>query len=282
MLTLTRIAHFAYNVSNFRENLYMPLFGICTSIANAPAVKQAGWDFVEENVQTLFKGTEPDAQYDGQQKVAACALPLAAANCLVPGSIKITGPAVQMPVLQKYMTNVLRRAGQAGCRTLVFGSGGARQVPDGWDKGRATDQIVAFGKMAAPIAQQYGVTLVLEHLCRQECNIVNTFEEELAIVQRVNHPNLQALLDTYHLWIDDLKLESVVPLAPYIRHVHLADKDGRVVPGESGTSDYRPVFALLKRAGYRGCLSVEALNFRDFATQGPKALAFLREQWNQA
>src|SRR5690242_13654024 len=104
----------------------MVRFGICTSIANSPAVKQAGWDFVEENVQGLFKGTESDERYDGRQKVAKSALPVMAANCLVPGSIKITGPTADMKVLQAYMTNVLRRAGQVGCRTLVFGSGGAR------------------------------------------------------------------------------------------------------------------------------------------------------------
>ena len=123
------------------------------------AAKQAGWDFVEENVQTLFKGTEAEDRYDGRQKVAMSALPVAAANCLVPGSIKITGPAVEPAGLRGYMSNVLRRAGQAGCRTLVFGSGGARQVPDGWDRVHAYEQIVAFGKMAAPIAQRHGVTI---------------------------------------------------------------------------------------------------------------------------
>jgi sugar phosphate isomerase/epimerase len=126
------------------------------------------------------------------------------------------------------------------------------------------------------------VTIVLEHLCRAECNIVNTLEEELAIVQRVSHPNFMALLDTYHLWIDELPMASVLPLMPFVRHVHMADKDGRVVPGESGKSDYRSVFALLKEIGYDGALSVEALNFSNIPEQGPKALAFLKQQWAEA
>lgn len=260
----------------------MVRFGICTSIGNSPAVKQAGWDFVEENVQGLFKGTEPDEKYDGQQRVAGSALPVLAANCLVPGNLKITGPTADLGVLNAYMSNVLRRAGQAGCRTLVFGSGGARQVPDGWDKARATEQIVAFGKMIAPIAQEHGVTVVLEHLNRKECNIVNTLKEELAIVQCVGHANFMALLDTYHVWADDLPEKSVEPLLKYIRHVHLADKEGRVVPGESGKSDYRNVFGMLKRAGYSGGISVEASNFKSIAEQGPKSLAFLKGQWQEA
>src|SRR5512138_1426801 len=114
----------------------MVQFGICTSLGKSAEVKQAGWDFVEENVQGLFKGTEPDDKYDGKQRIASSVLPVYAANCLVPGSLKITGPAVDMDALKRYMTNVLRRAGEAKCTRLVFGSGGARQVPDGWDKAR--------------------------------------------------------------------------------------------------------------------------------------------------
>jgi sugar phosphate isomerase/epimerase len=180
------------------------------------------------------------------------------------------------------MANVLRRAGKAGCTTIVFGSGGARNVPEGWDKAKATDQIVEFGKMIAPMAQGNGVTIVLEHLNVTECNIVTTFAEELAIMKRVAHPNFQCLLDTYHLWMDHLALSDLEPLLPYIRHVHLADREGRVAPGESGKSDYRPVFAMLKKAGYNGCLSVEAPDFRDIAGRGPIVLAFLKKQWNEA
>lgn len=260
----------------------MVRFGICTSVAKAAEVKLAGWDFVEENVQVLFRGTEPDEKYDGLAKVRGAALPVPAANCLVPGSLKITGPAVDPQALERYMTNVLRRAGEAGCRTLVFGSGGARQVPEGWDKAKATDQIVEFARMAAPIAGKCGVTLVLEHLNVTECNIVTTLTEELAIVRRVGHPNLMALLDTYHFWADDLSLEDAKELAPYVRHVHLADKEGRVAPGESGKSDYRPIFAMLKNVGYDGMLSVEAPGFGDIAGAGPRVLGYLKEQWNRA
>lgn len=257
-------------------------FGICASLTKSAEIKQAGWDFVEENVQSLFKGTEPDEKYDGQTLVASSALPVVAANCLVPGNMKITGPAVDMDCLKRYMTNVLRRAGQAGCTMLVFGSGGARHVPDGWDKAMATRQIVDFGKMISPIAGQYGVTIALEHLNLKECNIVNTLVEELDIVQRVGHPNFKALLDTFHLWEDNLSLADLEPLLPYIRHLHLADKDRRVAPGESGTSDYRPVFAKLKRVGYSGALSVEALDFVDIQGTGPRVLAFLKKQWSEA
>jgi sugar phosphate isomerase/epimerase len=136
--------------------------------------------------------------------------------------------------------------------------------------------------MIAPMAQENGVTVVLEHLNQTECNIVTDLVEEIAIVQRVGHPAFSALLDTYHFWADGLPMWQAEQVAPYVRHVHLADKDGRVPPGESKTADYRPIFAILKKAGYSGGLSVEASGFGDIAVTGPRVLAFLKQQWQEA
>ena len=129
---------------------------------------------------------------------------------------------------------------------------------------------------------QCGVMLVLEHLNVEECNIVNTVDEEVELVERVGHPNFQCLLDTYHFWRDKIPLEQLERAMPHIRHVHLADVEGRVAPGESGKPDYRGVFAILKKGGYKGLVSVEAPGFGDFAGLGPKVLAFLKRQWSEA
>jgi sugar phosphate isomerase/epimerase len=77
-------------------------------------------------------------------------------------------------------------------------------------------------------------------------------------------------------------LEDVERAMPWIRHVHVADKDGRVAPGESGTADYRPFFRVLKRAKYDGAVSVEATGFNDFETVGKRVIAFLHRQWDEA
>ena len=104
-------------------------FGICTSLANAAAVRAAGWDFVEENVQHFLQGLTPDEQWDGEGRAKASVLPIPAANVLVPASLKITGPDADLEKLTAYMTRVLTRAGRVGIKTLVFGSGGAAQHP---------------------------------------------------------------------------------------------------------------------------------------------------------
>ena len=256
-------------------------FGICTRLENAPAARDAGWDFVEESVQGLLQGTEPDERWTGRDRAATSVLPILAANMLVPASLKITGADVDEDKLAAYMRTVCRRAALLGIRTLVFGSGGARQVPDGFDRGRAAEQLTAFAGMAAESAAAHGVTIVVEPLHRGECNVINSVAEAMEYVSAVNRPSLQCLVDSYHFWLEDEPLENVRRAMPAIRHVHVADKVGRTPPGVSGQSDYRPFFRVLKDGGYDGLVSVEAKSF-DVAESGPRVLEFLRKQWNDA
>jgi sugar phosphate isomerase/epimerase len=69
---------------------------------------------------------------------------------------------------------------------------------------------------------------------------------------------------------------------PWIKHVHLADKEGRVAPGLSGKADYRPVFKILKEAGYDGLVSFEGNAMANFAVAAPRVLEFIKNQWSDA
>ena len=256
--------------------------GICTKVERAAELRDTGADFVEENVQTLLQGLIDDAQWGGMKRVGGSALPVLAANSLVPGDLKIVGDSVNFDQLQKYIGNVVSRAKRVGMKILVFGSGVARNVPDGFDRKRAQAQIVSFCKMAAGSCASAGITLVAEPLNRGECNIINSVTEAMEYVKAVDHPSFQCLVDSYHFWVENEPLENLAAAMPWIRHVHLADKEGRVAPGESGTADYRPFFRLLKRANYQGAICVEALGFDDFQTVGTRVVSFIRRQWEEA
>jgi sugar phosphate isomerase/epimerase len=175
------------------------------------------------------------------------------------------------------MTTVLDRCARLGIKTLVFGSGGARRVPDGFDPARARGQIVDFLKLIAPMLQQRGIVLVVEHLNRNETNIILSVEEAMTYVRELNHPNIKCLLDTYHFWLNQERMDSIAPALPWIKHVHVSDVDRH--PPKNG--DYRSIFAILKKGGYEGPISVEAINF-DIERDGPRVLAFLKDEWSKA
>jgi sugar phosphate isomerase/epimerase len=254
-------------------------FGICTTIENSPAVQAAGWDFIEERVDQLLQGLLPMNEWKGGDRAKNSALPIPAANVLVPALLKITGPDANLDKLRDYMTTVISRAKEIGIRTLVFGSGGARNVPDGFDRHRAQIQIIDFLKLVAPIAQAQGITIVIEPLNKKECNILNSVPEAMVYVRELNHPNIRCLVDSYHFWLENDSLAELARWMPSIAHVHVADKDGRTAPGQSGTSDYQPFFSVLKKAGYDGLISVEAGNFIDAPNSYAGVLEYLKDQW---
>ena len=251
-------------------------FGACMNSANAPAAKAGGWDFVEESVQRYLKG-----QDESWPTPPSPALPVPSANSMVPGNLPIVGPNVSREALTQYMTNVLTRARAAGIHTVVFGSGGARNVPDGFDRNKAVDQITEFLHLVAPIAQSNDVTIVIEPLNRGECNILNSVGEAMTYVKRVDHPSIQCLVDSYHMWLEDEPLSNLEAAMPSIAHVHVADRDGRVAPNESGKCDYPSFFKVLKAGGYDKLIAVETGDL-NLGTNGPRVLKFLQDTWANA
>jgi sugar phosphate isomerase/epimerase len=255
------------------------LFGICTGCQNAAAVKAAGWDYIEENVQSLLQPAVADKHWNAP---VGDELPIRAANVLVPGTLKIVGPHAYPERLRQHMMTVLSRASKIGISTLVFGSGAARMIPEGFDRETASRQIIEFARSSAEIAAGFRIMIVLEPLNQSECNTINTVAEAMRFVKAVDHPWFQCLVDTYHFWLEDEPLENLRRAMPSIKHVHVADKEGRVAPGLSGKADYRPLFRVLKQGDYNGTISFEGAAMADFTTTAPKVLEFVKQQWNEA
>src|SRR5450432_3162858 len=97
--------------------------GICAKVEYASELREAGADFVEENVQTLLQGLVDDAKWDGMKRISESAMPVLAANSLVPGDLKIVGESVDFDRLRRYIGTVVSRAKRVGIKVLVFGSG---------------------------------------------------------------------------------------------------------------------------------------------------------------
>jgi sugar phosphate isomerase/epimerase len=234
-------------------------FGICTTVDCSLSAKESGWHYLEAPAQQVLNAMLKDEQWT-PELAQSSAVPIRAANMLVPNGLWVVGPKASPAALRVYMERMTRRALQVGITTLVLDSGPSRAVPNGFDREHARRQLVEFGKICGEMAVKAGggVTVVLEPLNGGECNFINTLPEALEIVRTVDHPNFQCMLDTYHFWQENEPIENLASAMKWIRHVHVADKDGRVAPGETGNSNYQPIFALLRKLDYRGTISVDA------------------------
>src|SRR4051794_23769393 len=109
-------------------------FGICAPVEASGVVKAAGWNFVEEAIQSTLDGTLADDEWRGLARAQTSQLPVLAANSMLPGTMKVTGPKADLNVLREYMSRIIPRAAKIGMKHLVFGSGAARTVPDGFNR----------------------------------------------------------------------------------------------------------------------------------------------------
>ncbi len=268
-------------------------FGCCGGIADAPLLRDAGFDYIELPVGTLMSATDEAAYRRITDEILAMGLPVEACNVFIPATLKITGPDVEREPLWHYAATALQRMGEIGARVCVFGSGGARSIPDGFDRATALDQLAAFLDHVQEASARHGVRVVIEPLNRGESNVFNSVAESDAFNQSRGLSGIGVLADLYHISVEGETYDGMIAAGDRLGHVHVADAD-RSAPGEGAPTDYAGFFRTLKRMGYAGTISVEArwrvtvrdelrgIEAVDRETEHHRALVFVRRQWDAA
>ena len=248
--------------------------GYCTPLRNIDAARAAGFEYVELSTSEIAGLS--DAEFEqAAARVQHVGLPVPATNLFLPAALKVTGPNIDPEQQMAYVKKAFARLARLGTQIVVFGSGGARQVPDGFPKDQAFQQLVAFGKRIAPEARARGITVAVEPLRRQETNIINSAAEGLTLVNAIDDAGFQLMIDFYHLASEKEDPAVILRARAQIRHLHVANPEGRVFPLKWDEYDYAPFFAALRTIGYDKRISVEA-STKDLAVDAPQAIALLR------
>jgi len=249
-------------------------FGVCAGIDSAALVARLGWDYIELGVASALD-PESDSQAWEVRRAALLALPLPCEtfNLFVPRHLRITGPEVDEVALTRYVHTALARAAEVGGKVIVFGSGGARQIPEGFPAEQAEAQLLRFLHLCADAHEKTGVVVTIEPLNRHECNVLHTVEEGARLARLVGRPGVQNLADTYHMERNGEALETILASGDVLAHVHTADTD-RKAPG-TGHYDHTALFAILQQAHYDSRVSIEC-GFTEREAELEVALAHLK------
>ena len=168
---------------------------------------------------------------------------------------RITDESLDDPQREK----ALARAKKVGVDTVVFGSGASRKIQDGFSREKAVEQLeLVCRKYLDPIAAKNGITIVIEPLNKTETNIFNSVEEAMIFVNKLSLANVKCLADTYHMDLESEPYSNVRLAGNALRHAHIANPDGRVMPLAGDKNDYVPFMKYLREINYFGRLSVEA------------------------
>lgn len=254
-------------------------FGVCMPIEQAEFIAKLGFDYLEVSAAGLAEMTE--AQFaDFLQKNEAAPIHAEAANCMFPGSIKLTGDNVDFEAIQTYVHHAIGRLAQAGIKIGVFGSGGSRRVPENFPREKAWEQLKTVAKILGDAGEKYGVTIALESLRHEETNIFTMQPEALKFVKEVNHPHFKLLCDYYHLISENGTPEMVERCGDILVRTHIANPVGRVPMTPQDTADYKAFFHALHFIGYNARMSLEC-PVKNPETQLPVVLEVLHRCDNE-
>ena len=251
--------------------------GVCSNPDEWELITANKYAFIEANALSFLIPREEDATFEKHLAIAKkTATPIYSTNVLFPGDIRLTGEGVDTAAIARHVEVAMRRAEQTGIKIVALGSGGARQVPDGFPYKEARKQFIEVCRVMGNIAQRHGITITVEPLNSGENNFINTVAEGLAIVKEVDHPNVRLLADIFHMMREGESPESIVLAGDYLRHCHIAEKESRTPPGVAG-DDFTPYLKALKQISYKGNIAIEC-RWEDWEKELPIAIAELKRQ----
>jgi len=249
-------------------------FGCCGELDRFQIIQDAGYDYVELPVW-IVKPESSDSEFDAvREQLEDFDIFPEAWNCLLPRDMKVTGPEVDKYRIERYLRTAFERIEELGGEIVVFGSGRARKVPEGFPMDEARQQFIEVATLAGQIAGKHGITIAIEPLHCGETNIINSVREGMEIVEAADHPFVKILADLYHIDEEREPIQHVLDAGDDLVHTHTADTD-RFYPG-SGSLPHTEFFGALRNIGYDDRMTVEC-NFKDFPTECVKALEFLKQ-----
>jgi sugar phosphate isomerase/epimerase len=139
---------------------------------------------------------------------------------------------------------------------------------------RVEEIFVEVARELCRYAMSKSVTLILEPVNRYEIDFINTVEEGVDLMKKVNMPNMMLMPDVFHMNIEDRRIgPELRKYIQYIKYIHFADSN-RMAPGQ-GHIGFGEIFRSLKQSDYDGWISVEILPRPDPDTAAQQAAKFL-------
>ncbi|WP_167459370.1 sugar phosphate isomerase/epimerase family protein [Pedobacter jejuensis] len=254
-----------------------PQLGISAGLDRDSLVYASGFRMLGESVRKMLAPSLTGEQFEQNLsliKAAKCKVMMC--NLFFPGTLKIAGPDVDEKKVLAYADSVLNRAGQAGVKIIVLGSGGSRNIPEGYDLQKAETSFVNLAKKLGAIAKKYNVTIVLENLETTETNFITSLKSAASIVKRVNDPNFRLNADIFHMMREGELPNEIVAAGKLLAFCEIAEKEKRTLPGVMG-DDFKPYLSALKKANYSGYIFIEG-NIGNAEVEIPKAFNYLTKQ----
>lgn len=235
-------------------------------------VKELGYEVAESNVQNF--GILTDEEFERMvEEYPNGSLGLWACNGFLGGINTIIGvDDDERDRIYAYIEKVIYRMDRVGVKYVVFGSGYARRLRDGFVE-EDVETIENFLRHVNKCCEGKQITCVIEPLNKAETNWGNSVAECAQTVRKLDLPKIKLLADCYHMAREKEPLSVVEENKDIILHCHIAAED-RTLPGNT---EYEKRFLeTLKKVGYEGAVSVEC-HQTNYKGDAPQIIDFMRK-----
>ncbi len=167
-------------------------------------------------------------------------------------------PSIRERTFQ-YAVHLARLCSAMGGSIMVWGSPQQRSLEPSWSRDAAENGLVDFFQRLSPHLAEAGVTVAFEFLGPQETNFINTAAETIALLEKIDSPNVRLHLDVKAMSSDSRPIPEIVRESlPWTAHFHANDPNLKG-PG-MGQVDFNSIAAELVAGGYGGWVSVEVFD----------------------
>jgi D-psicose/D-tagatose/L-ribulose 3-epimerase len=160
----------------------------------------------------------------------------------------------------KYLCALLDQMVALGCPVLagpLYSYVGRADAVAPADYRRQWNAVVKNLKVVAQYAKPRGKLVCVEPINRFETDFINTCEQALELVRKVDSPAVKVMLDTFHMNIEEKDPAAAIRKAgKLLGHLHACGSD-RGTPGNDHI-DWVPIARALKQIGYKGDVVVES------------------------
>ena len=222
----------------------------------APHVAALGFDWIEVPLESL-----DDLDYKlGAQIVKDNGLGVSACVAMGPDRDLIHHDSAIRDNGMAYLRGAIDACEELGATHLVgpmYSAVGRTWQQSPEERVHDLELLVENLGLLSTYAGDHGVTLCVEPLNRFETSFINLASQAVEVVDRVNHPACQIMLDTFHMNIEEKSLGDAIRLAGHrLKHFHACEND-RGAPG-SGNVTWDQVKQGLSDIGYDGPVVIES------------------------
>lgn len=162
----------------------------------------------------------------------------------------------------EYLDALIDFCADLGGKVMIFGSPNQRSTTQGASLAEAKANFADGLAKVADHAATREVKVLIEPLSSDQTDVVNTLEEAMDIVNRVNHPAIQTMFD-FHNTADETEPLHVL-IEEYfdnIYHIQIQEMDGTYLGTGNAVNDYVEAFQTLKDLDYNKYISLEVFDF---------------------